>query len=33
MRGTRMEEKEEIYATNLAKRTMCVSTNAYEKVG
>jgi hypothetical protein len=31
MRGTRIEEEEEIYATNLANKTKCMSTNVMEK--
>jgi hypothetical protein len=33
MRGTRIENKVEIYATNLANGTECMSTNAYTKWG
>jgi hypothetical protein len=29
MRGTRIEKEVEIYATNLANKTKCMSTNAF----
>jgi hypothetical protein len=31
MRGTKKEKEVETYATNLANKTKCVSTNAYKK--
>jgi hypothetical protein len=30
MRGTEIEKEVEIYATNIANQTKCVSTNAYK---
>jgi hypothetical protein len=31
MRGTKLEKEVEIYATNLANKTKCMSTNAKKK--
>jgi hypothetical protein len=32
MRGTRIEKEAEIYATNLANKTRCMSSNAQKKM-
>jgi hypothetical protein len=32
MRGTRIEKEVEIYATNLANKTKCMSSNVQEKM-